>query len=866
MAPPKTITKPVPAAEAERRLRPALDVLYSSDNPRPALKLATQAEAKRPGWPAARAVRAIALRRLGRVAEAEAVAAAVLSDLQTGAAPADEDSAAKLHLYYRETPRREAETAAAYEAVARACDGDPFLAEGSFYWHLRARDWAGAQRVATRLQRTSTNRPKEEYAVWTAAAVWLGNGGGGVAGVSGGNPKMGALAAAMVKRAVSSGNSAAPPADVARFVTRLLCDVGAHADAAAVMARGGIVMDASEAAHICADIAFQSGNVRMAREMYQALLVGGDADDWAHWLRYIDLYDGSDEGWEAVEKLVEVLCSKARDASRPARGPFLADMEVRLRQKDWAGLRAALFPYFARFGGKPVCSHDMRPYALALAAAEPASGARLIAELEEESGKDIAGARHLHLAWLRLWLDCLDESIDGLRARYEAMLVENLESTERQPGDDYILLAVHKLLPSVVSDSTGNNRYANYDRVLEAICLVGTALARSPFNFHFKLLAIRLYNAIGAAELAFKVWRTLEIKHVQTATLSHLVSGPMFEHGVHVDFASTLTRDFDKLWLECTRDVPESVSRAFAEGMVNAGVEFLEFRDRLERSSSLVQGMLYDSLVKLNLAHGETLGLERAWSVVGDEGRFLPQDLAVTGELYRPVIANEDEQCMEFWDIHLYDARRSRADMDAPGADAGKPMVADEQAVLLIDILATRCVVQHAVRETQVHQMKDTLNLLQATYASLSDSEKIANPRAGYLHALLLSKESHTVSSYLADELAALTATAINGALAPWALGRAGRLVYQTLTLTSLALARATPGARATKYTRAHYKAAATTACEELEPLVAARLAACEAPQDDNKARHDVTVALATSAQRLLASLRAVQTRLKMMA
>lgn len=874
MPPPKTITKPVSEAESERRLRPALNILYSSDNPRPALKLATQAEAKRPGWPAARAVRAIALRRLGKMSEADAVAAAVLSDLQTGAAPADEDAAAKLHLYYRESPRREAETAAAYEAVARACGNEPYLSESSFYWKLRSRDWAGAQRVATRLQRTSSNRPKEEYAVWTAVAVWLGIGGGGVVdGIGAPNPKMGALAAAMVKRAVCSPTCPPPSADVARFAIRLLCDVGAHADAAAIMARGGIAMDASEAGHLCADISYQSGNVRMAQELYQSLLVNGDADDWGHWLRFINLHDSSgseDSNWAPVDRVLASLCEKGRVSSRPMRGPFLADMEVRRRRNDWEGLRGAILYYFGQFGGRSVCSHDLRPYVLAYCGAGKGSPAGLVADLEETSvNEPDASARHLHLAWLRLWLHCLDDSVDDLRARHEALLVENLESTERQPGDDYIILAAHKLLPA----GDGAARYSDYGRVLQAISLVQGALERSPHNFHLKLLIMRLYISMGAIDPAFKTWRSLEVKHVQMVTLSHLIASHLFELGAHDLFASKLKADFDKFWLECTRDVPESVARAFGEGTVNAAVEFLEFRDRAERSCALAHGMLYDSLVQLNLTQADTLALERAWSKLGNEARFLPESVAID----RPLIANEDDRCMEFWDTHLYDPQQHQKDMDAQGADAAKPMASDDQGLLVIRIVATRCIVQEALRGTKAAEMEDDLKLLRTTQSRLSNDARKLNPWAGYISALALRDEhvDASISSYVDEESSGLVAAAVDGCLAPSTFARAGRFVYEALLLASLALGTVPPKSSVeARAARDHHKSAAAKACAVLEPLIApiansedtGRIAEWEAGWARGDARPDVTAALASSARNLLGSLQQLQARFKMMA
>lgn len=789
---PKLITKPVSTAEADRRLRPALECLFGgNENPKQALKLAAQAEAKRPGWPAARAIRALALRRLGRRAEADSVATAVLTDLEARTVPADEDAAVKLHLYYREAPRREVCSARAYEAVARACESDPYMSEASFFWHLRARDWAGAQKVATRLQRSSAARPKEEYVLWTAAAVWLGTRGGS------GNPKLGALAGALVKRALTA--MSVPTAEVARFATRLLCSLRDFEAAKLLMENPKIVIDASEAAHLMADIAFQGGDGALAKELLRVMLSEGDSDDWGHWVRYIELCEnrgehGTDVVDSAASDLAEELCALAIETGLPSRGQFIARLELQRRQQDWTAVRESVLGYFQRFGSKTVCAHDLRPYVLELCGQGGTEAGTLCADLDAYVVEDKV-TTHINATWMRLWLGCLEDTPRQLHERYVALLSPEIESTERQEGDDYILIAAHQILPG----PENTERYSKSGAVLGAILLVEAGLRQSPHNFHFKLLLVHLYKVVGAAELAVKMWMSLEVKHVQTATLSHLVARPIFEYGCHSMF-DDIDKAFERLWIESERDVPESVSRAFSGGSFNAAIEFIEFRDRLERSSSMVEAVLVQTLIHINPgANADLLGVERAWDAVGSgEARFLPCALADE----QPLMANEDRLCMEFWDLSLYDPARSRTDMDTPSAYEGDSMEKDKQVMVLIDLLVLRCVLRMASRVGQ--EDSGDMGLLKMALQNEGLGADLGHPGRRYACNLLLNVfgegDAHSAEvnveyfERVVEQLRLGTiAVVVDGkeaeCLSPHSLAVAGRFVYETLTVTSIAIA-----------------------------------------------------------------------------
>mmetsp|Transcript_7241 Transcript_7241/g.22068 ORF Transcript_7241/g.22068 Transcript_7241/m.22068 type:complete len:253 (+) Transcript_7241:175-933(+) len=156
-------------ADANRRLQPALNALYSK-NYRQAIKLATAAEQKKKGWVAAKAVKALALRRARRYREAADVIQGIDEDLKKNAVRLTETDALKLQLYFRESGQN--------NDAARVCslvwDADPnnvSIGEQVFFGFMNAADFTSAKRVATRLQKIAPGNVF--YKLWSAVATHL---------------------------------------------------------------------------------------------------------------------------------------------------------------------------------------------------------------------------------------------------------------------------------------------------------------------------------------------------------------------------------------------------------------------------------------------------------------------------------------------------------------------------------------------------------------------------------------------------------------------------------------------------------------------------------------------------------------------
>lgn len=112
-------------------------------------------------------------------------------------------------------------------------------------------------------------------------------------------------------------------------------------------------------------------------------------------------------------------------------------------------------------------------------------------------------------------------------------LGEELEKTEMQHGDEFIILAAHILL-----DLYNKDKKTSY--LIQAITLLEIALIKSIHNFQIKLLLVRMYIMIGKSKVycfwwwasllmtifllgvyrrSLEIYRTMEIKQIQFDTM-----------------------------------------------------------------------------------------------------------------------------------------------------------------------------------------------------------------------------------------------------------------------------------------------------------------------------------------------------------
>ncbi|CDF41336.1 unnamed protein product [Chondrus crispus] len=831
------MTVPVSEAESDRRLRPVLDALYNH-NSRQALRHAQQALQRRPGWPAARALRACALLQSGHWAAAKEEIAEVRADLDAGRVPLDEDCARKLHMYYLEV-RREEIAAELYERVWKTDQAQFQPAEIAYGLYIRGSAFTSAQKLATKLHRiASSQTPK--YGMWATAALWLGltckSRRNRAAETSTSDAQMLKLASAMLSTALDA--SPTPSAEMVRFSLRVYEDGGNFDKARELVSNPRLVMDDTEKLQLRSEIK----SVKGSRETdLRTLISEHDADDWINWMKFFNCVEKEENWKQRVSTLVSELRAIELASSRPKRGPFLAELELLCRLEEFENLAEAIVQFFRRFGSKTVCAHDLRPYLTAIKKTKLLEVSFDKMSALVSSGTD---ASHLTLAWMRLWYDRLGESEEELFQHYTRLLTEKTDKTERQAGDDYLLLIAHKLLPESLEGSS--NRYADVSRVVRAILILETGLSKSPFNFHIKLLLMRLYREIGATQRMAELWQSLEIKDILVPTLIHLIMQPAFDLGHH-DVSLGLLERVERLWRECDREVPECTSKAFRAGSINAAIEFVLFRKRLEGSAELAQCMIREVLHNLVIAGGEGIGVQRAFDCLSQ----LPRFTIDTVQVPRSLITNEDHECWRFWELHAGEQRGRMQIPDTLTEERGVLCPLVEQEAIAADLASLELLVRIAVKdfdsdrtgrsledtasplkrlldskviselpETTVLRMKVALNLLEAHQLLQSEKSQVLQP-APQNNALKHKKILQTAQSAV-DMLLTMSqsVTRTNGKDHPTnktdgksavsgsnsapsealhtasQLRQCGRMVFDTLLVTSMAVTSFSPELR----------------------------------------------------------------------
>lgn len=182
--------------------------------------------------------------------------------------------------------------------------------------------------------------------------------------------------------------------------------------------------------------------------------------------------------------------------------------------------------YFARFGSKNCAFEDLQSYISILNVEKSQT---LIENLKqtiqpatEKSAKIKNVYKNVNIRKLErfLGLDAISDKKQALETANELWneyqealpLGEGLEKTEMQYGDEFVILASHILLDLYKQDH-------QISFLIQAICLLETALVKSIHNFQIKLVLVRLYTMIGVYKRSFEIYRTMEIKQIQFDTM-----------------------------------------------------------------------------------------------------------------------------------------------------------------------------------------------------------------------------------------------------------------------------------------------------------------------------------------------------------
>ncbi|KAL9649579.1 hypothetical protein ABK040_003256 [Willaertia magna] len=290
--------------------------------------------------------------------------------------------------------------------------------------------------------------------------------------------------------------------------------------------------------------------------LYVYLLEKEDADEWPWWKGFIlsiILINRKKDNLELKKTLqwndkVLNCYTSIEDAHKfikslqlkDKRGPYLAEFEFLKSLKEEGITQGDLFNenilkdliinYFKLFGTKKICYDDLKVYIDLLKEKEV-----LLKELKESMQNFISNEKDIdkveyEITFHKIQRHCqsiigyknVDELIIELIKKYmEALpLGKDLKETDYQYGDEFLLIACHYLIDK--------------EEFIYSAILLEYALKKSKFNFHFKVLLIRVYVALNSfGNRTFNLFMNdLDVKHIQFESISYLIYHDLIRVGV----------------------------------------------------------------------------------------------------------------------------------------------------------------------------------------------------------------------------------------------------------------------------------------------------------------------------------------------
>ncbi|KAM3964040.1 LOW QUALITY PROTEIN: phagocyte signaling impaired [Aphomia sociella] len=576
----------------ERRLRPIYDWLDNGNNKK-ALQEAEKVLKKSPTLQAARALKALALFRLGKAPEAHAVLDALAEEK-----PSDDTTLQAMTISYRESQQLH-KVCALYEAAVKAEPASEELHSHLFMSYVRIGDHRSQHRAAMALYKFA---PKNPYYFWAVMSNVL------QAKTTEDNTKKGillSLAQRMVDNFITDNKMEAE--QEARLYIMILELQEKWKDILKFIQTplyGQLVPGSTAQASI--PYLKKLGHWRKLNLLCKELL-WDNQDRWDYYLPYFDSVfhlmkepdgEGDNTADDTAEKCHEFICQlvESMSSGRSLRGPYLARLELWKRLSVDGDPTALLgsglalcVQYLRVFANKPCAVPDLRPYLAMIPQKEREEHCRdflTCLGFDENSEPETTDDIQRHVSCIGAWrltaaplpaAGCLALA-STLRRHYLRAVEKGLVTatpTELCATDMYGILAAHHYFYAAMEQQSSAP-------VIEALCLLEFVLHNSPANYHVKLLLIKLYHLLGNAMSADRVYVRLEAKHVQLVSLGWLHAARLSAAAAPAR-ALQLLADTSAFHAHHAKDSVEHLTYAYKYGTFEKLVELRAWSSRLER-------------------------------------------------------------------------------------------------------------------------------------------------------------------------------------------------------------------------------------------------------------------------------------------
>ncbi|KAF9919778.1 N-alpha-acetyltransferase 25, NatB auxiliary subunit [Linnemannia zychae] len=599
--------------DLEKKLRPIYDAMEVG-NYKEGIQLCNKALKRQPNLHIVKALKALALERSGKLNEA----LALCEEIQW-AKPTDEATLRTLSMVLRSAGKYEP-MIKLYEHASNANPKNENLATQWFMSLARTLNFKGQQQVALQLHR---NFKRDNYMFWAIMSITLQG-----QNVPAGQPNVFyTLAERMMAKQHSEGK-VQNIEELQLYLIILLGQKDRYADALALL-EGDIgvktkAIENVELRHLRIELLIKVGRWKDARDA-TVLILKDNSDDWRTILQYFDtiflpVQDVDLKDSENVKEARAFTAEQVKNEGKnPKRGPFLAQIELEHRLQEKIGDNKAtvldlLVAYFDKFGSKSCCFEDLSGYVSKLDKEDAKNFCKRLRDTygqKSDTVKEIS--MQINLARFERFIGDFSQLnstetmalVNKFWKLYEEALPlgKDLEETERQYGDDYVIMAAHLLIDL-------HKETKSYFPLLNAIFMLEHSLNASKHNYQMKLVLIRLYELLGAYNCAIAIYNTMAIKNIQHDTMSHFITDRCTTFGLFNEALTQLYSAHD-IYHSNEAETPEMILQAYKYSTFSKMQEFIEFQTRLDNS---LQKMIADrEMIRLELLKEDSVSRAITW-------------------------------------------------------------------------------------------------------------------------------------------------------------------------------------------------------------------------------------------------------------
>ncbi|KAJ9565188.1 hypothetical protein OSB04_001154, partial [Centaurea solstitialis] len=670
----------------ERRVRPVWDAIDSRQF-KNALKLSTALLSKYPNSSYALALKALILERMGKLEEALSVCINAKELLyKNDSLLIDDLTLSTLQIVFQRLDHRyhilillASSVDMATGCYEYACGKFPNNLElmmGLFNCYVREYSFVKQQQIAIKMYKIAG---EERFLLWAVCSIQLqvfcGNGG----------EKLLQLAEGLLKKHIAS-HSLHEPEALSVYIS-LLEQQAKYGDALEVLSGnlGSLIMLEVDKLRLQGRLLARAGDYGGAAEIFQKVL-RLCPDDWECFLHYLGCLleddcslprvanspsiqlstsmdcnhrhladDVFDSRIARASEFVEKLIAEAEVGSDSVRGPGWANLEIERRKLIFGKgnadkLMEDLILYFSRFGHLACFTADVEVFLQVLPGDRKKQLLdKLVKSVTSSStaSKHVLG-QHITLFKIRELIGDMfplpERDLVGFAVQMTEMYCQNLplskdlDVQETMYGEEFLSMTCNVLVQLF-----WRTQHIGY--LLEAIMVLELGLTVRRYVWQYKILLLHLYSYWNALPLAYERYKSLDVKNILLETVSHHILPQMLTSPLLAD-TNDLLKGYLRFMDEHFKESADLTFLAYRHRNYSKVIEFVQFKERLQRSSQYITAKVEESILHLKR---KANSIEEAESAL-ESLKYGSDFLDVSNEIgSKKLTFNEDLQLRPWW-------------------------------------------------------------------------------------------------------------------------------------------------------------------------------------------------------------------------